>query len=131
MLTRFRLFLVSTVFLAIFWGLAPSAYAINETNPLFTRLHETTVIPVEISSRAMYVLVMINDKGPFRMLVDTGCSVSLISPAVAQAVDAQEPTINGEEEGDVVVNGVGHTATLPRVLLDSVAIGSVRWEGVM
>jgi len=131
MLARFRLFFRSTAYLTIIAGFALPAYAIHETGPVFTRISEPTSIPTEISCHAMYVSVMIKDKGPFRMLIDTGCSVSLVSPAVAQAVEAHDVNIDGEYQEDVVVNGVGDSSSLPRVLLDSVVIGGVRFEGVI
>ena len=100
----------------------------RELAPEFTRIGAPVSVPAEVSDHAMYVNVMVNGRGPFRMFVDTGCSVTLISPELAEAVDAiiPDPT-----EGPVLGrNGFGDTTGLDRVLLESVQLGGVRFEGV-
>src|SRR5882724_9330022 len=66
------------------------AAALSEAAPLFTRLSGPVVVPAEMTNRSLYVSVMINERGPFRMLVDTGSSVALVTTAVAAAVEARE-----------------------------------------
>ena len=52
----------------------------GEAAPLFTRMGDPVSVPAEIVGHAMFVNVRVNGQGPFRVLVDTGCSVTLISP---------------------------------------------------
>ena len=101
----------------------------HETAPLFTRISQPVSIPAEVTGHGIFVSVMINGQGPFRMLVDTGCTFTMISPEVAAAVEARGADI---EDGDVqAVNGFGDTVSLPRVLLDSISLGGVQFEGVV
>jgi len=95
--------------------------------PLFTRLDAPATIPAEIAGRAVFVSVSINGCGPFRMLVDTGCSASLISPEVALTLD---PNLLSSNTSLPTTNALGHTDTMPQVLLASIDCGAARFEGV-
>jgi len=106
-----------------------SSSAINESAPLFTQISQPATIPAEISSHGMFVSVMINGQGPFRMQVDTGCSFSMITPEVAAAVEARG--IDLEDDDPPVVNGLGDALLVPRVLLDTVTLGGVQFKGVI
>ena len=101
----------------------------NESAPLFTRISQPAVVPAEVSGHGMFVSVMINGQGPFRMQVDTGCSFSMISPEVAAAVEARG--IDMEDDDVQVVNGLGDAVLMPRVLLDTVTLGTVQFQGVV
>jgi predicted aspartyl protease len=101
---------------------------IHESAPLFTRISQTAVIPAEVSGHGLFVSVMINGQGPFRMQVDTGCTYMVVSPEVAAAVEARGT--GPEEEDAETVNGLGDTIAVPRVLLDTVTVGGVEFEGV-
>jgi predicted aspartyl protease len=105
------------------------ASAMHESAPLYTRISQPATIPAEVSSNGMFVSVMINGQGPFRMQVDTGCSISVISPEVAAAVEARG--IDREDDDAQAINGLGDVVSMPRVLLDSIAIGEVQLEGVV
>jgi predicted aspartyl protease len=86
-------------------------------------------IPAEVTGHGIFVNVMINGQGPFRMLVDTGCTCTMISPEVAAAVEARGSDI---EDGNVqAVNAFGDALSMPRVLLDSISLGGVQFEGVI
>ena len=106
-----------------------SGLEIHEFAPLFTRIAQTAVIPAEVTSHGIFVSVLINGQGPFRMLVDTGCTCSMISPEVAAAVEARGAE-TGDDEGETT-NGFGKAISVPRVLLDSLAVGGVQFEGVI
>ena len=101
---------------------------LHESAPFFTRISGTAVIPAEVSNDAMFVSVMINGQGPFRMQVDTGCSYSMISPDVAAAVEARG--MDGDQENAEALNGFGSIVSMPQVVLDTVSIGPVQFEGV-
>lgn len=105
---------------------APAALPLD-LEPLFTRLDAPATIPAEIAGRAVFVSVSINGCGPFRMLVDTGCSASLISPEVALALD---PNLLSSTTSLPTTNALGHTNTMPQVLLASIDCGTARFEGV-
>jgi predicted aspartyl protease len=102
---------------------------LHESAPLFTRISQPVVIPAEVTGHGIFVSVMINGQGPFHMLVDTGSTCTVISPEVAAAVEARGSDM---DEGDVqAVNSFGNFAALPRVLLESITIGGVLFEGVV
>jgi predicted aspartyl protease len=105
------------------------ASELHETAPLFTRISQPVSVPAEVTGHGIFVSVMINGQGPFRMLVDTGCTFTMVSPEVAAAVEARGADI---EDGNVqAVNGFGDAVSLPRVLLDSISLGGVQFEGVV
>jgi len=89
----------------------------------------SVVVPAEVTGLGMFVSVMINGQGPFRMEVDTGCSISMISPEVAAAVEARG--IDADDEDAQAVNGLGDVVAMPRVRLDSITIGEVEFKGVV
>jgi predicted aspartyl protease len=102
---------------------------LHESAPLFTRISQPVFIPAEVTGHGIFVGVMINGQGPFHMLVDTGSTCTVISPEVAAAVEARGSDM---DEGDVdAVNSFGNSAPLPRVLLESLTIGGVQFEGVV
>jgi predicted aspartyl protease len=102
---------------------------LHELAPLFTRISQPVSIPAEVTGHGIFVSVMINGQGPFRMLVDTGCTCTMISPEVAAAVEARGIDV---EDGNIqAVNGFGDAVSMPRVLLDSISLGGVQFEGVI
>lgn len=106
----------------------PSAGMLDESAPLFTRVGEPVSVPAEIVGHAMFVNVMVNGQGPFRVLVDTGCSVTLVSPELAEAVGAVVPD---QDEGPVSAwNGLGGATEVQQVALESIDLGGVRFEDV-
>lgn len=105
------------------------AAAFNEVAPLYTRLAGTAIVPAEFTHRSLFVSARINGRGPFRLLVDTGSSITLVTPAVASAVEARVP-----RDEDVTVNATnafGATTDVRRVLLRTLEIGGVQFEGVL
>ena len=105
------------------------ASELHETSPLYTRVAAPVVIPAEVTGHGLFVSVFINGQGPFRMMVDTGCTCSMITPEVAAAVEARgiDPAADG---GVQAVNGFGDVIAMPRVMLDSITVGGVQFEGV-
>lgn len=69
--------------------------------------------------------VMINDKGPFRMILDTGANESVITRRLANALGL---TIS--ENDKVVLNGVTGTAIVPVVRLAKLTTGELVQENV-
>ena len=105
------------------------AAAFNESAPLFTRLTDTVVVPAEFTNRSLFVSVKINGRGPFRMLVDTGSSVTVVTPSVATAVNASE--ISEDDDPEESINAFGGTVDVRRVLLRTIELGPVQFEGVV
>lgn len=64
--------------------------------------------------------VMINGRGPFRLLVDTGASYSAVSPQLVQALGL-EPS----DDYPFVVNGVTGSARAPSVPVDILQAGDL------
>lgn len=113
--------------LALLGPVAPATAALDDVTPLFTRVDGTVIVPAELSTQLFFVQVMINGHGPYRMMVDTGCSFSLISPEVARAVDAR---VNPADDVQIAVNSLGHRTEIALVILESVQLGAARFEGV-
>jgi predicted aspartyl protease len=99
-----------------------------EAAPLFTSISGPVSIPAEIVDHAMFVSVRVNGQGPFRVLLDTGCSVTLISPELATAAGVAVP----EKQRELVSarNGLGGRTDLMPVVIDSIDLGAVRFGEV-
>ena len=63
---------------------------------------------------------MVNGKGPFRFIVDTGATHSTVSPRLVQALGLQ-PT----EVPSMVLNGITGTAQVSAVTLDRLQTGDL------
>jgi predicted aspartyl protease len=72
------------------------------------------------------VPVLINGRGPFRMVVDTGASQSTISPRAAGLLG-----LTSVNQPSVRVNGITGTAELPSVAVDRLQCGDFVLEHVM
>jgi predicted aspartyl protease len=67
--------------------------------------------------------VMVNGKGPFRFVIDTGASRSTLAPHLAKALQ-----LKPSEGRNVMLNGVTGVAEVPTVAVDSLEIGALRFE---
>jgi hypothetical protein len=67
--------------------------------------------------------VMVNGKGPFRFVIDTGASRSTLAPHLARALSLK-PSVGR----NVMLNGVTGAAEVPTVAVDSLEIGALRFE---
>jgi hypothetical protein len=66
--------------------------------------------------------VMVNGKGPFRFVIDTGASRSTLAPHLARALDLKVSVGR-----NVMLNGVTGAAEVPTVAVDSIEIGELRF----
>jgi hypothetical protein len=66
--------------------------------------------------------VMVNGKGPFRFVIDTGASRSTLAPHLAKALDLK-PSVGR----NVMLNGVTGAAEVTTVAVDSLEIGALRF----
>jgi len=96
-----------------------------------TKIHrvsgnEITSTPFELIKDRPFVKVTINGKGPFRLVVDTASSLSVISDKAAASVGVKPIARGG------VARAIGGDGTFPIVygLLDSIVVGEVKVETV-
>src|SRR5688572_31566439 len=66
--------------------------------------------------------VMVNGKGPFRFVIDTGASRSTLSPHLAKSLGLKHSV-----SCDVMLNGVTGAAEVPTVAIDSIEVGAVKF----
>lgn len=96
-----------------------------------TRIHRTggqvvTSVPFDLIQNRPFVRVMINGKGPFRFVLDTGASLSVISDQAAQRL-GMRPVARGG-----MARAVGGSGSFPIIygLVDSLEIGTAKIETV-
>lgn len=68
--------------------------------------------------------VYINDKGPFRLVLDTGASDSGITAEVATALD-----LPPNKSRNVILRGVTGSAVVPTIRVDSLTVGDLLLNG--
>ena len=68
----------------------------------------------------VWVPVFINEKGPFRLVLDSGATRSAVIPAVAQ--DLQIPL---DRSHPVLLRGVTGSAVVPTIRVDSLSVGDL------
>lgn len=101
----------------------------SEGTPFSTLVGDPVSIPAEISDHVIFVNAMVNGHGPFRVMVDTGCSVTMVSPELAEAAGA---TASDPEDSAVVAqDALGNSTEVQRVVVESIDLGGVRFEGVL
>jgi len=66
------------------------------------------------------VPAMVNGKGPFRFIVDTGATYSTVSPGLVRALGLKPAEVSG-----IVVNGITGTAKVSAVTIDSLQTGDL------
>lgn len=71
------------------------------------------------------VPVMINGRGPFRLIVDTGASYSTVSPELAQTLG-----LEASDEFPFIVNGITGSERAPSVPIDSLQAGDLQLRSV-
>jgi hypothetical protein len=67
--------------------------------------------------------VMVNGKGPFRFVIDTGASRSTLAPHLARALNLQ-PSVGR----NVMLNGVTGAAEVTTVAVDTLEIGALKFS---
>jgi predicted aspartyl protease len=106
---------------------------IDPTTPLTTQLPSVIVEAPEPRYVAptlrdrigrIWAPVMINGKGPFRLVLDTGANSSAILPSVAQSLG-----IPIHDAKQVMLHGVTGSAIVPTINVDSLEIGDLYVDG--
>lgn len=119
-------FLPSLLAPAVLWC-TPLRAAFSPSPPLFTRLNGPVSVRAEFGDHALFVAVTINGNGPFRMMVDTGSSVTVLTPACAAAAGVR---LDDEQPSAIARNGFENDIDVPMVVLHTLELGSARFEGV-
>ena len=91
--------------------------ALNDPEPLFaapTRLDRIGRVMTH---------VMVNGKGPFRFVIDTGASRSTVAPHLARSLG-----LHNSPGRNVMLNGVTGAAEVATVVVDSIEIGQLKFE---
>jgi predicted aspartyl protease len=91
--------------------------ALSEPEPLFaapTRLDRIGRVMTN---------VMVNGKGPFRFVIDTGASRSTLAPHLARSLG-----LSHQVGRNVMLNGVTGAAEVPTVPVQSIEVGALKFE---
>lgn len=72
------------------------------------------------------VATMVNGKGPFRFIVDTGATYSTVSPGLVRTLGLKPTEVSG-----IVVNGITGTAQVRAVQIDSLQTGDLIVDGLV
>lgn len=120
--------------LAAALGLAPGCTSIRSaiSRPGFTKLAEPLVVlPAERHGNLLLIEAKWDRSGPYRFLIDTGSSATLVSPDFAKRYGkiSTQPAATP----DVVVasgNARGATRTLPSTTVKRIELGDARFDDV-
>ncbi len=87
---------------------------------------EVATIPFELINNRPFIKVMINGKGPYRFVIDTGASMSVLSDKAAAALGVKPVAKGGN------ARAIGGSGTFPILygLLDSITIGETKIDTV-
>jgi hypothetical protein len=112
--------------------LAPGCATIQSaiSRPGFTKLSEPLVIlPAERLGNLLLVQVKWDRSGPYRFLIDTGSSATLVSPDFARryGVTSSQPPAAPEI---VIGNARGNARTLPATTVKRIELGDARFDDV-
>ncbi len=72
------------------------------------------------------VATMVNGKGPFRFIVDTGATYSTVSPGLVRTLGLKPAELPG-----IVVNGITGTAQVNAVTIDTLQAGDLTVDGLV
>lgn len=87
---------------------------------------ELAIIPFDLVNNRPFIKVMVNGKGPFRFVIDTGASMSVLSDKAAQALGIKPVAKGGN------ARAIGGSGTFPILygVLDSIQLGEARIDTV-
>ncbi|MGH9800861.1 MAG: aspartyl protease family protein, partial [Blastocatellia bacterium] len=87
---------------------------------------EIATIPFELINNRPFIKIMINGKGPFRFVVDTGASMSVLSDKTAERLGVKPVARGGS------ARAIGGSGTFPILygLVDSIQMGEARIDTV-
>lgn len=87
---------------------------------------ELATIPFDLVNNRPFIKVMVNGKGPFRFVIDTGASMSVLSDKTAQALGIKPVAKGGN------ARAIGGSGTFPILygVLDSIQLGEARIDTV-
>ncbi len=86
------------------------------------------VLPAEIVGGHFFVVTQWDDHGPWRFMVDTGSTATLVSPEFARRYATDEPA--ADMPAVRVRSADGGSTQLPGVRLPAIVLGTARFENV-
>ena len=104
----------------------------NRANTLFQEiqlgleLQNQVKVPLERDGEQFIVSANLNGIGNIRLLIDTGASISLLRPQIAQQIGLS----TDEDNKEILLNTVSGVANAPAATVDSFLVGSVQLEDV-
>jgi len=107
---------------------APTADAADELAEIMVEAHEPRFVAPTRRDQIgrIWAPVYINDRGPFRLVLDTGASHSAVTAMVALALGI--PT---DRSPPVTLRGVTGAATVPTIQVNTLSIGEVAVDSPM
>jgi tetratricopeptide (TPR) repeat protein len=87
---------------------------------------EVVTVPFELINNRPFIKVMVNGKGPFRFVIDTGASMSVLSDKTAAQLGVKQVAKGGN------ARAIGGNGSFPILygLLDSIGIGETKIDAV-
>lgn len=101
---------------------SPAASDIDELDEVIVTAPEPRYVARTNRDRIgrIWAPVYINDKGPFRLVLDTGASTSAISPAIAKVLE-----LPMHRSQSITLRGVTGSAEVPTIKVDSLVVGDL------
>lgn len=93
----------------------------------YTPSRQAITVPADVVADFFIVDAQVAGRGPFRFLVDTGSSVSLVSPALARQLGA---AARATDSAFAIRSSSQRTATLPAVVLPRLELGRATFRRV-
>lgn len=118
--------LTALAFAVAFAVLQSSSFGVESTGrPRETRLSEPVSVPMNLDLGKLTVEVMVNGRGPYKFLLDTGAGVTVLNQDFADELGLApigETRIGDPSNPEAIA--------AKKVVLDSVALGGVEFVGV-
>ena len=105
----------------------PASSAIESKAPASSEEESLFALPTTFDHIGRVVVpAMVNGKGPFRFIVDTGATYSTVSPGLVRALGLKPANVPG-----IVVNGITGTAQVSAVTIDTLQTGDLIVDGLV
>lgn len=133
---RLASFCLRTLLFVLVWGCPADVFAglfrRDPPRPGKTSMDEPfVVLPAQIISHYIIVTAKWDRRGPYNFLIDTGGSVSLVSPTLAKRYGVPvRDSLTGKNQGVTVRSASGETAVLDSISLKRLELGEVVFESV-
>lgn len=124
---KLRLWVAGLVFSGLLFSFGCTSR--SDLRPGYTRLSSHLIsVPAQIIGNHFIVEAKWDKRGPWRFLVDTGSSVTLVSPEFARRYANGKAALNTPPVR--VISADGNSTLLPAVTLRRIELGGARFENV-